>query len=59
MVTMKVQPINKGIQIIDGGLSDEDESIGVEHEAAVTSPMKGKTCATSAVSNILLSVHPC
>src|SRR5882762_1738490 len=49
MITTKVEP---RIQIIDGGLSDEDETVGVEREAAVASPPKGKNCATSAVSNI-------
>lgn len=58
-ITTKVQPANNGIQIMDGGLSDEDESMGVEHEAAVASPVKGKVCTTSAVRNILSSVHSC
>jgi hypothetical protein len=49
MITTKVEP---RIQITDGGLSDEDETIGVECEAAVASPPKGKKRATSAVSNI-------
>src|SRR6266699_1279594 len=45
MITMNIQPA--GIQIIDGGLSDKDESMGVECEAAVISPVKGKRRATS------------
>jgi hypothetical protein len=49
MITTKVEP---RIQTTDGGLPDEDETIGVEHEAAVASPPKGKKRATSAVSNI-------
>lgn len=58
-ITTKVQPTNNGIQIIDGGLSDEDESMGVEREAAVASSVKGKVRATSAVRNILSSMHSC
>jgi hypothetical protein len=59
MITTKVEPANDSIQIIDGGLSDEDETMGAEREAAVASPPKGKRRATSAVSNILSSVHSC
>ncbi|KAG1871595.1 hypothetical protein F4604DRAFT_1681411 [Suillus subluteus] len=33
--------------IIDGGLSDKDETQGLEHEAAVASPPKGKKQVTS------------
>ena len=51
-ITTKVEPANIGIQIIDGALSDEDETMGFEREAAVMSPPKGKKCATSAVSNM-------
>ena len=58
MVTTKVMPASKGIQITDGGLSDKDESVGVERDAAVASPVKGKQRATSAVS-ILSLVHSC
>jgi hypothetical protein len=59
LITTNVQPANGGIQIIDGGLSDEDETMGAEREAAVASPVKGKGRATSAVSNILSSEHSC
>jgi hypothetical protein len=52
-ITSKVEPANIGIQIIDGALSDEDETMGFEREAAVMSPPKGKKRATSAVSNML------
>jgi hypothetical protein len=51
-ITTKVEPANIGIQIIDGALSDEDETMGFEREAAVKSPPKGKKRATSAVSNM-------
>ena len=52
-ITTKVEPADIGIQIIDGTLSDEDETMGFEREAAVMSPPKGKKRATSAVSNML------
>jgi hypothetical protein len=48
MITKKAAPPAK-ITIVDGGLSDEDETTGFEREAAVTSPSKGKQCVTSAV----------
>ncbi|KAG2139788.1 hypothetical protein DEU56DRAFT_912055 [Suillus clintonianus] len=32
---------NHRLEIIDGGLSDEDETHGLEHEAVITSPPKG------------------
>jgi hypothetical protein len=51
-IITKVEPANIGIQIINGTLSDEDETMGFEREAAVMSPRKGKKCATSAVSNM-------
>jgi hypothetical protein len=57
VITTNIQPT--GIQVMDGGLSDEDESMGVEREAAVASPVKGKRRATSAVSSILPSTHSC
>jgi len=40
-------------QINIGGLSDQDETIGTEREAAVLSPPKGKQRVTSAVSLLL------
>jgi hypothetical protein len=51
-ITTNVEPTNIGIQVIDGALSDEDETMGFEREAAVMSPPKGKRRATSAVGNI-------
>jgi hypothetical protein len=48
MITKKATPPAK-ITIVDGGLSDEDETAGFEREAAVTSPPKGKQRVTSAV----------
>ncbi|KAI0245056.1 hypothetical protein BJV78DRAFT_1289384 [Lactifluus subvellereus] len=47
-ITQKAEPTSSGIRILDHQLLDEDETMGVECEAAVTSPFKGKRCATSA-----------
>lgn len=41
------------ILIVDGGISDEDETKGFERDAAVASPPKGKKRVTSTVSNII------
>jgi hypothetical protein len=43
------------ILIVDGGISDEDETKGFERDAAVASPPKGKKRVTSTVSNINIS----
>jgi hypothetical protein len=51
-VKVKLEANNARINIIDGVLSDEDETNGIERDAAVASPPKGKKCATSLVSNI-------
>jgi hypothetical protein len=51
----KVEPAPKTITVLsDGGLSDCDETNGVEWLAAVNSPLKGQNPVTSEVS--LLSV---
>jgi hypothetical protein len=47
---VKAEANDSPIVIIDGGLSDEDETIGIEREAAVASPPKGKVRAISSVS---------
>jgi hypothetical protein len=49
IVITKAAPPAEMITIIDGALSDEDETTGFEREAAVTSPPKGKKRVTSAV----------
>ncbi|KIM72140.1 hypothetical protein PILCRDRAFT_93585, partial [Piloderma croceum F 1598] len=42
---VKLEP--GGVSIFDGALSDEDEANGIERDAAVASPPKGKKCVTS------------
>jgi hypothetical protein len=56
-VVPKLEPAENSILIIDGGLSDEDETIGHEHEAAVKSPIKGKVCITSLVSSLIVMAN--
>jgi hypothetical protein len=51
-VKVKLEANNARISIVDGVLSDEDETNGIEQDAAAASPPKGKKCATSSVSNI-------
>jgi hypothetical protein len=51
-VKVKLETNNVSMNIVDEGLSDEDETNGVERDAAVASPPKGKKCVTSAVSQI-------
>jgi hypothetical protein len=46
----KAEPLDTSIEIIEIGLEDNDETIGVEREAALRSPPKGKTRVSSAVS---------
>lgn len=57
-VPIKVETNDDSILIIDGGISDEDETHGFERDAAVSSPPKGKKRVTSAVSNIHLFLCP-
>ena len=53
-VKVKAEPAPDIIEIYsDGGLSDNDEMRGIEREAAVTSPPKGKKRITSEVSRYL------
>ena len=50
----KSQPIKREgavLNILDGGLSDQDETEGAEREAAVKSPLKNGKRATSSVSS--------
>ena len=51
-VKVKLETNDVSINIVDEGLSDEDETNGVERDAAVASPPKGKKRVTSAVSQI-------
>ena len=46
------------IKVVEFGLQDEDETMGVEREAAFMSPPKGKVCISSAVSKIFRSPQP-
>jgi hypothetical protein len=48
---IKLEADNDVFAFIGGGLSDEDETNGIEQDAAVASPPKGKKCVTSAISN--------
>jgi hypothetical protein len=49
----KVNPESVSISLHDnGGLSDNDEMIGEEREAALTSPLMGRTRFTSDVRNL-------
>ena len=41
-----------GVSIFDGALSDKDEANGIERDAAIASPPKGKKRVTSSVSHI-------
>ena len=50
----KLQPIKREgavLNILDGGLSNQDETEGAEREAAVKSPLKNGKQATSSVSS--------
>ena len=47
---------NEGVAVMESqGLSDIDETIGDEHDAAVMSPPKGKIRILSEVSNLYTS----
>jgi hypothetical protein len=50
-VNVKLEADDDAFNSIGGGLSDEDETNGIERDAVVASSLKGKKCATSAVSN--------
>jgi hypothetical protein len=56
-VVPKLEPAENSILIVDGGLSDEDETIGHEREAAVKSPIKGKVRVTSSVSSPIVMAN--
>jgi len=49
---IKAEPQNN-IEIAELGLSDEDETKGLERDAAIMSPPKGKKHINSSVGNIL------
>jgi len=48
-IKVKPEP-HDTIEIIEFGLEDNDETMGIEREAALMSPPKGKTRVSSAVS---------
>jgi hypothetical protein len=52
-VKVKAQddPHNTFIEVAEHGLEDDDETIGIEREAALKSPPKGKTRVSSAVTS--------
>jgi hypothetical protein len=41
-VPVKVKQDSNSVRLYDGGLSDQEEINGVEHDAAHASPIKGK-----------------
>jgi hypothetical protein len=49
-VPVKIKQDPDSIYAYDGGISDCEETAGVEHNAAHASPIKGKKCLTSEVS---------
>jgi hypothetical protein len=49
-VNNKDEPHDKSIKVVEFGLEDDDETMGVEREAALKSPPKGKIRVSSAVS---------
>jgi hypothetical protein len=59
VVKVKIEPVLRKTltyQDYDGGLSDNDEMMGVEREAAINSPPKGKKRVTSEVFFYLLFI---
>ena len=49
-VKAQAEPYDASIQIVKLGLEDDDETIGIEREAALKSPPKGKARVSSAVT---------
>jgi hypothetical protein len=49
-VKVKAESHNTSIEIIELGLEDDDETMGIEREAALKSPPKGKARVSSAVT---------
>lgn len=48
----RTEPHDRSIEVVElGGLEDDDETMGIEREAALKSPPKGKFRVSSAVSN--------
>ena len=57
-VNVKLEANDGAFNFIGGGLPDEDETNGIERDAAIASPPKGKKRVTSAVSNFFnLAFH--
>jgi hypothetical protein len=50
-VKTQAKPHDTSIEIIELGLEDDDETIGIEREAALKSPPKGRGRISSAVTN--------
>jgi hypothetical protein len=50
-VKEQAQPNDTSIEIVELGLEDDDETTGVERQAALMSPPKGKARVSSAVTN--------
>jgi hypothetical protein len=56
-VNNKAEPHDKTIKVVEFGLEDDDETMGVEQKAALKSPPKGKTRVSSAVSETFPPPH--
>ena len=55
-VKAQAEPHNASMEIVKLGLEDDDKMMGIEREAALKSPPKGKAHVSSAVS--ILCFHP-
>ena len=49
-VKARAEPHDNSIEVIEFGLDDDDETMGIEREAALMSPPKGKVRISSAVT---------
>jgi hypothetical protein len=49
-VKAQAEPHDASIEIVELGLEDDDETMGIEREAALKSPLKGKARVSSAVT---------
>jgi hypothetical protein len=55
-VKAQAEPHDKSIEIVELGLEDDDEMMGIERDAALKSPPKGKARVSSAVT--ITKFHP-
>jgi hypothetical protein len=55
-IPIKVESHDTFIQVSEGGLEDDDETAGLEREAAIKSPPKGKKRVSSSVSFNTVSI---